>query len=116
MKISIYRSLFHYVDKAIENLEKNPNKGDREPSVLEKLLKVDRHVAVVMALDMLLAGVDTVSSASNIISLRPERIKILRFRLLRHRQIACTIWQRTRKSKKNCGPKYRQYRLMKMIN
>lgn len=32
------------------------NKG-----VLEKLLEVDEHVAVVMATDMLFAGVDTVS-------------------------------------------------------
>lgn len=70
----------HYVDKAIENLEKNPNKWDedREPSVLEKLLKVDRHVAVVMALDMLLAGVDTVSNVWNLTSLtlRPKRFEI----------------------------------------
>lgn len=41
------------------------NKGvsqdsDWEPSVLEKLLKKDRHAAVVMAMDMLMAGVDTV--------------------------------------------------------
>lgn len=59
----------HFVDKAIEKLEKNPNKSDedREPSVLEKLLKVDRHVAVVMALDMLLAGVDTVSNVWKLI-------------------------------------------------
>ncbi|XP_037048220.1 cytochrome P450 CYP12A2-like isoform X1 [Bradysia coprophila] len=59
-------SLVHFVDKAIDNLEKNPNRRDedREPSVLEKLLKVDRHVALVMALDMLLAGVDTTSASS----------------------------------------------------
>lgn len=36
------------------------NEEFSEPSVLEKLLKIDEKVAVVMALDMLVAGVDTV--------------------------------------------------------
>lgn len=50
------------VDEAMERLKKSENqKSDREASVLEKLLKIDRKVAVVMAMDMLLAGVDTVS-------------------------------------------------------
>lgn len=33
----------------------------REESVFSKLLKIDRNTAVVMAIDMLIAGVDTVS-------------------------------------------------------
>lgn len=42
-------------------MEKNTNNlENREKSVLEKLYKIDRHVAVIMALDMLMAGVDTV--------------------------------------------------------
>jgi len=45
----------------IENKESNGDKDENEMSVLEKLLKQDKHVAVVMAMDMLLAGIDTVS-------------------------------------------------------
>lgn len=33
---------------------------DTEESVLQKLLKIDRHAAIVMVSDMLFAGVDTV--------------------------------------------------------
>ncbi|KAH8344217.1 hypothetical protein KR084_008211 [Drosophila pseudotakahashii] len=55
-----------YVDEAIERLEKEAKEGvvrpENEQSVLEKLLKVDRKVATVMAMDMLMAGVDTTSS------------------------------------------------------
>lgn len=52
-----------YVDKAVARLDArgqlNSNEaGDR--SVLEKLLMIDRRIAIVMAFDMLLAGVDTV--------------------------------------------------------
>lgn len=36
-------------------------KPEDEQSVLEKMLKVDKHVAFVMATDMFFAGVDTVS-------------------------------------------------------
>lgn len=49
------------VDDAVIRLEKNPSAPSDTQSVLEKLLKVDRHVAIVMAFDMLLAGVDTAS-------------------------------------------------------
>lgn len=48
---------------AIERIEREEKSGEttgREPSILEKLLKVDRQVAIVMALDSLMAGVDTV--------------------------------------------------------
>lgn len=41
-------------------MKERPQDETRELSVLEKLLKIDRRVAIVMALDMLLAGVDTV--------------------------------------------------------
>nr|AAL48134.1 RH04586p [Drosophila melanogaster] len=55
-----------YVDEAIERLDKEAKEGvvrpENEQSVLEKLLKVDRKVATVMAMDMLMAGVDTTSS------------------------------------------------------
>lgn len=50
------------IDKAIVRLDgKGINQdSDGETSVLEKLLKKDRHAAVIMAMDMLMAGVDTV--------------------------------------------------------
>ncbi|XP_016974824.1 probable cytochrome P450 12a4, mitochondrial [Drosophila rhopaloa] len=55
-----------YVDEAIDRLDKEAKAGvvrpENEQSVLEKLLKVDRKVASVMAMDMLMAGVDTTSS------------------------------------------------------
>ncbi|XP_077293104.1 cytochrome P450 CYP12A2-like isoform X2 [Arctopsyche grandis] len=53
------------IQKAVERIEaKNiGDMSDSEPSVLEKLLKVDKNVAIVMALDMLLAGIDTTSTA-----------------------------------------------------
>lgn len=50
------------VDEAVIRLDKNPSQDSDSQSVLEKLLKVNRDVAVVMAFDMLLAGVDTVGS------------------------------------------------------
>lgn len=50
-----------YVSEAIERLEREPsNKPDHEKSVLEKLLKTNQQIATVMAVDMLIAGVDTV--------------------------------------------------------
>ncbi|KAH8264316.1 hypothetical protein KR038_006388 [Drosophila bunnanda] len=55
-----------YVEEAIARLEKEAKAGvvrpENEQSVLEKLLKVDKKVATVMAMDMLMAGVDTTSS------------------------------------------------------
>ncbi|KAH8278976.1 hypothetical protein KR018_012091, partial [Drosophila ironensis] len=55
-----------YVDEAIERLDKEAKAGivrpENEQSVLEKLLKVDKKVATIMAMDMLMAGVDTTSS------------------------------------------------------
>lgn len=54
--------IMFYVDNAVKRLEEHgkleSDASDR--SVLEKLLIIDRRIAVVMAFDMLLAGVDTV--------------------------------------------------------
>lgn len=52
----------HYIDEAITKLKEHPPESDinREPSVFEKLVKHDKHYAIIMALDMFLAGVDTV--------------------------------------------------------
>ena len=55
-----------YVNEAIERIEQEqkegkPEKPESEKSVLEKLIKIDKKIAMVMAMDMLMAGVDTVS-------------------------------------------------------
>ncbi|XP_029727599.1 probable cytochrome P450 12a4, mitochondrial [Aedes albopictus] len=51
------------VDEAVLRLEKSPSTTSDAQSVLEKLLKIDRNVAIVMSFDMILAGVDTTTSA-----------------------------------------------------
>lgn len=55
-------TIMHYIDKAVARLDaEDRSKTDAsDRSVLEKLLLIDRRVAIVMAFDMLLAGVDTV--------------------------------------------------------
>lgn len=50
-----------HIDKAIERIaSQTENDESHEESVLKKILQVDKDYAVVMALDMLLAGIDTV--------------------------------------------------------
>ncbi|XP_014097072.1 cytochrome P450 CYP12A2 [Bactrocera oleae] len=56
-----------YIDEALKQIVldtegKLTSEVDKEKSVLEKLLRIDRRIAVVMALDMIMAGVDTTSS------------------------------------------------------
>ncbi|XP_065371242.1 cytochrome P450 CYP12A2-like [Calliphora vicina] len=56
-----------YVNEAIERIEEErksgvPEKPEHEKSVLEKLIKIDKRIATVMAMDMLMAGVDTTST------------------------------------------------------
>lgn len=53
-----------FVRKAMENLKTKEKLPHEEKSVLEKLLEIDENVAVIMASDMLFAGVDTVSKAT----------------------------------------------------
>lgn len=57
------KTIMHYIDDAMRRLDgidpAKSNASDR--SVLEKLLLIDRRIAMVMAFDMLLAGVDTVN-------------------------------------------------------
>lgn len=49
-----------FIDQSIEDMKTKPQDSSDEESVLEKLLKIDKRVAIIMALDMLMAGVDTV--------------------------------------------------------
>lgn len=52
----------HYIENAMAKLEKGERNENREPSVLEKMLETDKKLAVVMAIDMIIAGIDTVGS------------------------------------------------------
>lgn len=56
-------TIMFYVDQAVSRLDvKGGSQNDAsDRSVLEKLLLIDRRIAIVMAFDMILAGVDTVS-------------------------------------------------------
>jgi len=53
-----------HINQAMERLKAMPEDSDRELTVLEKLLirDPDPRTAVVMALDMMLAGIDTVTN------------------------------------------------------
>ena len=43
-----------YVDNAVEKMKNSPPTVDREQSILEKLLKINKNVAIVMAADSML--------------------------------------------------------------
>lgn len=51
-----------YADESMRRLESAIPSVEHEAGVLEKLMKIDKHVAFVMVLDSLLAGVDTTTS------------------------------------------------------
>ncbi|XP_073820233.1 cytochrome P450 CYP12A2-like [Musca autumnalis] len=76
-----------FVNEAIQHLEEEqqsgmPEKPDSEKSVLEKLIKIDKKIATVMAIDMILAGVDTTSTTFTALLLclakNPEKQEKLR--------------------------------------
>lgn len=48
------------IDEATEKLKDKPIDDNSEEGVFEKLVKVDKNTAMVMAYDMIMAGVDTV--------------------------------------------------------
>ncbi|CAG9800180.1 unnamed protein product [Chironomus riparius] len=73
--------IFGHVGKALDKYEKNPSTTEHQ-SILEKLLKIDRNVAEVMAVDMLGAGIDTTSSSAAAalycLATNPDKQEILR--------------------------------------
>ena len=70
----------YYIELAIKEMnEENSSSSDTEDSVLRKLLKADKRVAVVVISDLLLAGVDTVRNKDRII--KQQKITIFIHRL-----------------------------------
>lgn len=75
-----------YAEDAMKKLEAAKPSLDHEAGVLEKLMKIDKHIAFVMVLDSLLAGIDTTTTAvvSVLYALarNPEKQEILRKEIL----------------------------------
>lgn len=72
-----------YVEQAIKKIQdQSTEKPVEEQSVLEKLLKVDKQTAVIMAMDMLIVGIDTTSSQTKallfLLAKNPEKQEKLR--------------------------------------
>lgn len=59
--VSKFRISLRYVNEAVARIEKSPSVDENDQSILEKLVKVNKNIGVVMAVDALMAGVDTVS-------------------------------------------------------
>ncbi|XP_061396029.1 probable cytochrome P450 12c1, mitochondrial [Musca vetustissima] len=76
-----------FVDETLQRIEARGG-GDHQEgkSVLEKLIKIDRRIAIIMAIDMLIAGVDTTSSVMAAVLLcmakNPEKQEKLRQEIL----------------------------------
>ncbi|XP_047545510.1 probable cytochrome P450 12a5, mitochondrial isoform X3 [Vanessa atalanta] len=72
----------YFINKAIQNLKKRKELPLEEKGVLEKLLEIDHKVAVIMASDMLFAGIDTtahsVIATLFLLARNPEKQKKLR--------------------------------------
>ncbi|XP_045763946.1 cytochrome P450 CYP12A2-like isoform X2 [Maniola jurtina] len=52
-----------FIDEARDQLRLKGDSHDKDKSILEKLLEIDRKIAVAMANDMMFAGVDTTASS-----------------------------------------------------
>lgn len=59
----LFRITYNYVQETLQEIEEKQSRGENKEelySILEKLLVRDKKLAVVMAMDMLIAGVDAV--------------------------------------------------------
>lgn len=75
-----------YADEAMAKFDVNKQSVDHEAGVLEKLMKIDKHVAFVMVLDSLIAGIDTTATAVTSVlyqlAKNPDKQEILRKEIL----------------------------------
>uniref|UniRef100_A0A1I8PMH2 Cytochrome P450 CYP12A2-like n=2 Tax=Stomoxys calcitrans TaxID=35570 RepID=A0A1I8PMH2_STOCA len=76
-----------YVEEVVKRLEEDrqkniPEKSEDDKSIIEKLIKTDKKIAVIMTMDMLLAGLDTTTSMFTGLLLclakNPEKQQLLR--------------------------------------
>ncbi|KAL7041072.1 hypothetical protein ACKWTF_000617 [Chironomus riparius] len=79
--------ILYYIDLAIKEMDQEKSTAtDSEDSILKKLLRVDKRVAVIVVSDLMLAGVDTTASAvlNTIYCLakNPDKQEILRQELI----------------------------------
>lgn len=94
-----------YIDAATVRLQKQGPTEDHEMGVLEKLLQIDRRVALVMCYDMLIAGVDTVSTLSHPMAHEPQKLTLFFYSTYRQHRFPyqhSTCWPKIRRNKRNC--------------
>ncbi|XP_011188715.1 probable cytochrome P450 12a4, mitochondrial [Zeugodacus cucurbitae] len=88
---NIQNTTLKYINAAMERLAEEQRQGivrpEQEQSVLEKLLLIDKKIATVMAMDMLMAGVDTTTTVITGVLLclakNPEKQQLLREEVMR---------------------------------
>ncbi|XP_073836139.1 probable cytochrome P450 12c1, mitochondrial [Musca autumnalis] len=82
----VYEICNKYVRETLERLEANPNPAGEEKSILEKLLKLDRKMAIITAIDLLMGGVEITSTVLSAIFIclakAPEKQEKLRQEIL----------------------------------
>ncbi|XP_052737994.1 probable cytochrome P450 49a1 isoform X2 [Bicyclus anynana] len=80
----------YFVAKAIKEFKSKSQRSTEEKGVLEKLLEINEKVAVIMASDMLFAGVDTASNTMTgtlyLLAKNPDKQKKLREEILSEKE------------------------------